>query len=130
MWASEGIEHTRRRGIQEALRDFDHQPLLLDNAIKFTLPGGRIAISAEPKGEEVLISLADTGPGIPKDRQARIFEKFEQVRGPRAGRPVGVGLGLAFCKLAVEAHGGRIWVEIEKGKGSCFSFTLPVWREK
>ena len=81
---------------------------LLDNAIKFTPPGGRITISAEPQGEEVLISVADTGPGIPQDRQARIFEKFEQVRGPGRRHPTGVGLGLAFCKLAVEAHGGRI----------------------
>jgi len=103
---------------------------LLDNAIKFTPPGGRITISAEPQGEEVLISVADTGPGIPQDRQARIFKKFEQVRGPRRGHPTGVGLGLAFCKLAVEAHGGRIWVESEEGKGSRFSFTMPVWRER
>jgi len=103
---------------------------LLDNAIKFTPSGGRITISAEPREDEVLISVADTGPGIPRERQARVFEKFEQLREPQAGRPTGVGLGLAFCKLAVEAHGGRIWVESEEGKGSRFSFTMPLWRER
>ncbi len=97
---------------------------LLDNAIKYTRSGGRITIAARHEGDHVRISVSDTGPGIaPRDQQA-IFEKFSRVR--QEGRSKGLGLGLAFCRLAVEAHGGQIWVESELGKGATFSFTLPV----
>jgi signal transduction histidine kinase len=70
-----------------------------------------------------LIQVSDNGPGIDASNQQRLFEKFTTIQ--REGRPKGLGLGLAFCRLAVEAHGGRIWVESEPGEGATFSFTLP-----
>lgn len=101
---------------------------LLDNAIKFTPLNGQIVVSAECRDGKAIVSVTDSGPGIPADQQARIFEKFAQVnQGPRRGT-ASVGLGLAFCKLAIEAQGGRIWVESEPGKGSRFKFALPVAR--
>jgi PAS domain S-box-containing protein len=97
---------------------------LLENAIKYTRSGGRITISARPQQAQVLISVADTGPGIPASEQQHIFDKFSRIQ--EEGRPKGLGLGLAFCRLAVEAHNGRIWVESQEGQGSTFHFTLPV----
>jgi len=75
----------------------------------------------------VLCSVSDAGAGIPAEFHEKIFDRFGQVHG-QAGhtRPRGTGLGLAFCKLAVEAHGGKIWVTSELAKGSTFYFTLPV----
>jgi PAS domain S-box-containing protein len=101
---------------------------LLGNAIKFTPRSGTIRLSAclEPDGQAVVIGVHDTGEGIPKEAFARIFEKFGQVQTRKAGRSMSTGLGLTFCKLVVEAHGGRIWVESELGTGSVFFFTLPT----
>lgn len=99
---------------------------LLDNALKFTPAGGRIIFGAELKPEGMLtIRVADTGPGIPVEYREKIFERFTQIPGQR-GRRRGSGLGLTFCRLAVEAHGGKIWVESNPGGGSVFQFTLPV----
>jgi PAS domain S-box-containing protein len=101
---------------------------LVDNALKFTPAGGRITVTAErAPGEERVMRCAvhDSGSGIPPEYRERIFDRFVQVKGPR-GRRRGTGLGLTFCKLVVEAHGGRIWVESEEGKGSTFYFTLPM----
>lgn len=97
---------------------------LLENAIKYTPSGGSIDVSARREGDEVVVSVRDTGPGIPAHEQSRVFEKFSRIQAE--GRPKGLGLGLAFCRLAVEAHGGRIWVESQEGQGSTFSFTLPL----
>ncbi|MGC8838675.1 MAG: ATP-binding protein [Anaerolineae bacterium] len=99
---------------------------LLDNAIKFTPSGGTITLSAVHEGGMVQVTVSDTGVGIASEDWERIFEKFERVRRPGMPQEAGSGLGLAFCKLAVEAHGGRIWVRSEEGAGSQFSFTLPV----
>ena len=101
---------------------------LLGNAIKFTPREGVITLAAryDPAQEAVIFSVSDTGEGIPKEAFARIFEKFGQVESRKGGRNMSTGLGLTFCKMAVEAHGGHIWVESEPGKGSIFSFTLPV----
>jgi two-component system, sensor histidine kinase and response regulator len=101
---------------------------LLGNAIKFTPGGGMIQISVRPWNEEetVCFSVADTGAGIPREAFGQIFEKFSQVHSHQIGRHRSTGLGLTFCKLVVEAHGGRIWVESELGKGSTFSFLLPL----
>ena len=97
---------------------------LLDNAVKFTPEEGRITLGVEWTGEEMLFTVSDTGPGIPPEFRQRVFDRF--VRPESAGGVRGTGLGLAFCKLAVEAHGGRIWAESEVGKGSSFRFTLPL----
>ncbi len=70
------------------------------------------------------MSVSDTGFGIPEADQQKVFDKFARIQ--REGHSRGLGLGLAFCRLAVEAHGGRIWVESEEGKGSTFAFTLPT----
>ena len=101
---------------------------LLENAIKFTPVAGRIRISAQTDGVFVKFSISDTGPGIPPADRERIFDKFIRVRG--RDRTVGLGLGLAFCRLAVHGHGGEIWVESEPGKGSTFWLTLPVAQKK
>ncbi len=101
---------------------------LLGNAIKFTRQGGVITLTArhDAPQREVIFSVSDTGEGIPKEAFERIFEKFGQVETRQGGRKMSTGLGLTFCKMTVEAHGGRIWVEGELGKGSTFSFTLPI----
>jgi two-component system sensor histidine kinase/response regulator len=101
---------------------------LVGNAIKFTPEGGTITCSIrfDESAMALAFSVRDTGEGIPREAFARIFEKFGQVESRKAGRRGSTGLGLTFCKLAVEAHGGRIWVESELGKGSAFSFTIPI----
>jgi len=102
---------------------------LLDNAIKFTPDGGHIQLWARPDSADdpkvILIGVSDNGPGIPPEEHSRLFRKFERVL-TAEGRRTGTGLGLPFCKLAVEAHGGRILVESEVGKGSTFIVRLPV----
>jgi len=101
---------------------------LLGNALKFTPSGGAVTVAACPskEGQAVLFSVSDTGEGIPPEAFGRIFEKFGQVESRQGGRIMSTGLGLAFCKLAVEAHGGRIGVESAPGQGSTFSFTIPL----
>ena len=97
---------------------------LLENAIKYSRSEGKISVKLDRADNGLRVAISDNGPGIPPEDQTRIFEKFARVQ--RKGRPKGLGLGLAFCRLAVEAHGGRIWVESEPGKGSAFYFTLPT----
>jgi signal transduction histidine kinase len=99
---------------------------LVDNALKYTPEGGLVTLQAERSrsGEEIVFNVRDTGPGIPSDFHDKIFDRFAQVPG-RRGRKRGSGLGLTFCRLAVEAHGGRIWVESLEGQGSSFFFALP-----
>jgi two-component system phosphate regulon sensor histidine kinase PhoR len=99
---------------------------LLDNAIQYTPAGGRITISARATGEEVSISVSDTGIGIPRDDQERIFERFFRVDAARSKEVGGTGLGLAIAKHLVELNGGRIEVQSELGKGSTFTVFLPV----
>jgi signal transduction histidine kinase len=98
---------------------------LLDNAIKFTAADGAICVAVEPKGDGVLFSIRDNGPGIPVEYHEKIFEKFGQVEIRQSARKYSTGLGLTFCKLAVEAHHGKIWVESEVGAGSAFFFEIP-----
>jgi PAS domain S-box-containing protein len=102
-----------------------HQVLsnLVGNAIKFTPPGGRVAVAGERAGPELKLAVRDTGPGIPAEHLPHIFGQFWQGR-RTDGR--GLGLGLAIAKGIVEAHTGRIWVESTVGEGSSFYFTLPV----
>jgi len=97
---------------------------LVDNALKFTPGGQRVWIEVQPGAEEVRVAVVDSGPGVPLQDRERIFEKFTQAEG-QAGARRGTGLGLAFCRMAVEAHGGRIWVEDgPEGEGSRFVFVL------
>jgi len=102
---------------------------LLDNAIKFTPNGGLISVKAEPRGPFIAISINDTGSGISPEQRDQIFERF--ARGNQGSSLVrGFGLGLTFCRLAVEAHGGKIWIEDGDGGVGCKSiFTLPLERE-
>ncbi len=100
---------------------------LIGNAIKFTPPGGTVTVQASCTGKNCLLfSVSDTGEGIPPEAFERIFEKFSQVENRKAGRKMSTGLGLTFCKLAVEAHGGRIWVQSAPDHGSVFYFTVPL----
>jgi len=99
---------------------------LLSNAFKFTADGGRVSITAIQKDQAILLGIKDTGMGIPKDKLQMIFDEFYQVEGGKYG---GTGLGLAIAKRLVEEHGGSIWVESQLGKGSTFSFTLPLSME-
>jgi PAS domain S-box-containing protein len=123
---------------------------LLDNAIKFSPTGSTVTLGADvahvdeggahatrelpmplpplPRGDWLVVWVRDQGPGIPPQFHERIFEKFGQVRGGRKVR--GTGLGLTFCKLAVEAHGGRIWLQSAEGHGSTFAFALPIAHEE
>ncbi|MBN1179026.1 MAG: GAF domain-containing protein [Anaerolineae bacterium] len=102
---------------------------LLDNAAKFTPDGGRIwlraAIDADFDPQAVLVSVIDAGQGIPSEVLPHIFKKFHQGKS-QAGQSKGFGVGLSFCKLVAEAHGGRIWVESEVGRGSTFTIALPA----
>ena len=99
---------------------------LLDNAIKYTPEGGRVTVSAvEKDSKEIQFSVEDNGIGIPKEDLSRIFERFYRVDKGRSKELGGTGLGLSIVKHLVQAHGGRVWVESQLGKGSTFYFTLP-----
>jgi signal transduction histidine kinase len=118
---------------------------LLSNAIKFTPEGGEIEVSVDlveevgalaalqndlPKvGRFVRIAVRDTGEGIPQDSLSSIFDRFVQARNRRLGKTQGTGLGLAFCKKAINAHGGYIWAESVQNKGSVFTILLPAQPE-
>jgi signal transduction histidine kinase len=109
-------------------RDFVERVLvnLLDNALKFASDKGRVWVEAHPELEAVRVEVIDTGPGVPVEDRERVFEKFTHTR-IQVGTRKGLGLGLAFCQMAVEAHGGHIWIEDgPDGSGSRFIFTLPV----
>lgn len=97
---------------------------LLENAIKFTPNDGKIVVGANEQDGWVTVSIEDDGPGIPILDRERIFKIFTRIRD--ANKPGGLGIGLAFCKIAVEGHGGKIWVESQNNVGTTFFFTLPV----
>jgi two-component system, OmpR family, phosphate regulon sensor histidine kinase PhoR len=99
---------------------------LLHNAVKFSPEGGAVAVHARPDDREVVVSVVDHGVGIPRQEVARIFERFYKVDKARVRGAGGTGLGLSIARHIVDGHGGRIWVESEEGRGSTFSFALPV----
>ena len=99
---------------------------LVQNALTHSATAVRLQMSARRDGDGILFTVADNGPGIPPEYHEVIFRKFERVKNPNMPRTRSSGLGLAFCKLVVEAHGGRIWVQSAgEGKGSAFHFSLP-----
>ena len=100
---------------------------LIGNAIKFTEPGGRIVVRARPEGDDVQFSVSDTGSGIDVESLRHVFDRFWQAA--TGAQRLGAGLGLPVTKGIVEAHGGRIWVESEPGRGSTFYFTVPASRD-
>jgi two-component system phosphate regulon sensor histidine kinase PhoR len=110
-----------RRRLAEVLQN------LLDNAMQYTPAGGQITVSASANGDEVTFTVSDTGIGIPRADQSRIFERFYRVDVARSREVGGTGLGLSISKHLVEVHGGRIWVESEVGQGSRFHFTVPIF---
>jgi signal transduction histidine kinase len=99
---------------------------LLSNAVKFTPDGGWIGVTARRDAGEVTISVRDTGIGIAPEDQAKVFVEFQQVGKPTDRSREGTGLGLTLAKRFIELHGGRIWLESEVGKGTTFTFALPV----
>jgi signal transduction histidine kinase len=99
---------------------------ILHNGIKYTPRGGKVTLGAEKRENgEVCIKVQDTGVGIPREYLSRIFDKFVQVETQKREGDVSIGLGLYFCKLTMEAHGGRIWAESQEGKGSIFYLIIP-----
>lgn len=101
---------------------------LLENAIKYTPMGGKIGFGGEEDEHSVTIWVKDNGPGIPASEHERIFDKFSRLNLREA--PKGLGLGLAYCRLAIQSHGGRIWVESEPGAGARFVFNLPTVKKE
>jgi signal transduction histidine kinase len=99
---------------------------LINNAIKYTPAGGRIAVSTHVEEDEIVVRVSDTGPGIPSDKQAGLFGKFYRVGSKETLANEGHGLGLAIVKSVAEAHGGRVGVESVSGRGTTFVFALPV----
>jgi len=102
---------------------------LVGNAVKFTPEGGEVQISGHVQGDEVVLTVSDTGIGISREDAAHVFDRYWQAQTRKKGK-VGIGLGLVIAKGIVEAHGGRIWVESEPGQGSRFHFTVPTWRNQ
>lgn len=99
---------------------------LLDNAVRFTPAGGRVRVTAAGHNGSVDVAVEDTGPGIPAEHLPRLFERFYRIDTSRSRDEGGTGIGLAIARSVVEAHGGRIWAESEPGRGSTFTFELPV----
>ena len=124
---------TLRNEIPEELVPIEADPMRIEqvltnlssNALKFTPEGGSVTISCEDMGAEMMVSVEDTGIGIPAEEQARIFQRFYQVDGSVTRSYRGAGLGLTICKFIVEYHHGSIWVESVEGQGSAFHFQLP-----
>jgi len=130
--ATEGIKLRFDRPTEEVIAHCDPEVVrriianLLGNAIRFTPKEGEVRLALESDPERARVSVTDSGPGIPPDYREKIFDKFGQVEAREDNRKYSTGLGLTFCKLAVEAHGGRIGLVSEVGRGSTFWFELPA----
>jgi len=98
---------------------------LLNNAVKYATEGTEIRVAVRRNSNDIVVSVSDEGPGIPVEEQSRLFQAFERLE-MGSPRSKGLGLGLLVCRRLVEAHGGRIWLESEVGKGSTFYFSIPI----
>jgi signal transduction histidine kinase len=98
---------------------------LVDNAVKYTPPGGRVEVTGGSEGAEIVIRVSDTGIGIPEAKLPRIFERFYRVDKARSKETGGTGLGLSIARHIAENHGGRVAVESTPGEGSTFTVNLP-----
>ncbi|UPT74447.1 MAG: GAF domain-containing sensor histidine kinase [Elusimicrobiota bacterium] len=99
---------------------------LISNAIKFTMPGGRVRVVARDKGEFIMVSVSDDGIGIPPEDREKVFERFYRAGNRSEVNAPGTGLGLAIAREVVDKHGGKIWLESELGKGTTFHFVVPA----
>jgi PAS domain S-box-containing protein len=124
------VEFQRPKKLPKLMADIEKISLaiqnLLENAIRYNHPGGEIKIELKPREGEVEFIIKDTGIGIPKEEQKKIFTKFFRASNARKMESGGSGLGLFITKNIIEAHGGKIWFESEEGKGTTFYFTLPI----
>ncbi|MBN1189116.1 MAG: PAS domain S-box protein [Dehalococcoidales bacterium] len=126
--------HTFEVDFQDEFPDVTVEPQLMEevltnlveNAVKYSPDGGRVTVSGEYSGESVRVSVADEGIGIPEDDLGKLFQKFQRIEKGTAKKIQGTGLGLYICKAVIEAHGGKLEVSSHVGKGSRFSFTLPL----
>lgn len=103
---------------------------LLDNAVKYTPDGGSIKVSEVDHGDMQEFIICDTGIGIPRESIPRLFERFYRVDKARSREMGGTGLGLSIVKHIIDRHEGKVWVQSEVGKGSCFHFTLPKFQQE
>jgi two-component system phosphate regulon sensor histidine kinase PhoR len=99
---------------------------LLHNAVKFSAQGSTVTVAARQEDGSVAVEVRDQGVGIPRAEQTRVFERFYKIDKARERGQGGTGLGLAIARHVVEGHGGRIWVDSEEGRGSTFTFTVPI----
>lgn len=99
---------------------------LLDNAVRYTLPGGKISIGFNVDGDSVVVSIKDNGIGIPEGEQGRIFNRFYRSRNAIRAKPNGSGLGLFIVKGIIERHGGKVWFESKEGQGTTFYFSVKI----
>jgi signal transduction histidine kinase len=101
----------------------------VDNAIKYSPEGGDVTVFARAENSHLLVGVQDQGIGIAPEDQQRLFQRFQRLEYNTGTSIQGIGLGLNVCRILVEAHGGSIWVESEKGKGATFYFALPLEQE-
>ena len=99
---------------------------LIDKALRHTAAGGRVCVKLNPAGEHVIVSVVDTGCGIPEDQIEHVFDRFYHVDNDMSGKGQHAGLGLAIARRIIDLHGSRIVVSSEEGKGTEFSFSMPA----
>ena len=124
------LEFKKSKGLLKIMLDTEKMKIafrnILDNAVKYTQQGDKVLVSVKSNVKEIEVEVEDTGVGIPKNEQEKVFTKFFRAENVLRIETEGTGLGLFIAKNIIEAHGGKIWFQSEQGKGSTFSFSLPV----